>query len=30
MAVAPWVVPDELWARIEPLLPKAALPLFGS
>jgi transposase len=22
MAVAPWVVPDELWKRIEPLLPK--------
>ena len=22
MAVAPWVVPDELWRRIEPLLPK--------
>ena len=22
MAVAPWVVPDELWERIEPLVPK--------
>lgn len=22
MAVAPWVVSDELWSRIEPLLPK--------
>jgi len=22
MAVAPWIVPDELWERIEPLLPK--------
>jgi transposase len=22
MAVAPWVVSDELWERIEPLLPK--------
>lgn len=22
MAVAPWVVPDALWERIEPLLPK--------
>jgi transposase len=22
MAVAPWVVPDGLWERIEPLLPK--------
>ena len=22
MAVAPWIVSDELWARIEPLLPK--------
>ena len=22
MAVAPWVVPDELWERIEPLLPR--------
>jgi hypothetical protein len=20
-AAAPWIVPDELWARIEPLLP---------
>jgi hypothetical protein len=22
MAVAPWIVPDELWERIEPMLPK--------
>src|SRR5437016_13697424 len=22
MAVAPWVVSDELWGRVEPLLPK--------
>jgi transposase len=22
MAVAPWIAPDELWERIEPLLPK--------
>ena len=22
MAVAPWIVSDELWERIEPLLPK--------
>jgi hypothetical protein len=22
MAAAPWVVSDELWSRIEPLLPK--------
>src|SRR5213083_2242298 len=22
MAVAPWIVSDELWLRIEPLLPK--------
>ena len=22
MAVAPWVVSDDLWSRIEPLLPK--------
>jgi len=22
MAVAPWIVSDELWSRIEPLLPK--------
>jgi transposase len=22
MAVAPWTVPDELWERVEPLLPK--------
>ena len=22
MAVAPWVVSDELWSRVEPLLPK--------
>src|SRR5436190_11857494 len=22
MAVAPWIVPDRLWERVEPLLPK--------
>ena len=22
MAVAPWIVSDELWERVEPLLPK--------
>jgi transposase len=22
MAVAPWIVSDELWLRVEPLLPK--------
>jgi transposase len=22
MAVAPWTVPDELWERVEPLLPR--------
>ena len=32
MAAAPWVVSDELWARVEPLLPRvgAALSLSGS
>lgn len=27
MAVAPWVVPDALWKRIEPLLPKPVVPV---
>jgi hypothetical protein len=26
MAAAPWIVPDELWELIEPLLPKRERP----
>jgi hypothetical protein len=31
VAVAPWIVSDELWELVEPLLPKReAVPLSGS